>query len=290
MKKLIGILAVVVAMFMVSLISIGSARAYKQITANEAFDKWVEGAKIIDVRTAAEYFWVGSCAKVINITLKDGTEIVPDHGKALEYMGYEVYWVGGTLEVKSVKDIANITTEAIAYNIPWKMWANGLTKTSDEKYKAGGIVVKYLFGLIVQEKFPDKTTPIITMCRSGDRSEAAAAYLEDLGYEEVYEIDNKVAVEAAEAAGKPVGKRGGHGGFQGGSYSNIYNGYRGYPNRLPLVGFGIPDDTDPSTREVETVTADLGSDDKDDSVSWLDTGLPISQTFPSNLVWQQLIQ
>jgi hypothetical protein len=49
MKKLIGILAVV--MFMVSLMSIGSAKAFEQITANEAYDKWIEGAEIIDVRS-----------------------------------------------------------------------------------------------------------------------------------------------------------------------------------------------------------------------------------------------
>jgi rhodanese-related sulfurtransferase len=192
--------------------------------------------------------------------------------------------------MSGVKDIEKVTTEAIAYNIPWKMWANGLTE-SDGKYKAGGIVVKYLFGLIIQEKFPEKTTPLILMCRSGHRSSAAADYLESLGYTEVYEIDNRVKEASDEAAGKEIGKRGGRGGFQGTGYSSVYNGYRGYPNRLPLVGFGIPDpDADSSTREVETVTADLDSDDKDDSVSWSDTGLPISQTFPLDLVWQHLIQ
>jgi len=60
MKKLIGILAVV--MFMASVLFIGSARAYETLTAQEAYDMVDAGSAIIvDARTTEEYVWVGTC-------------------------------------------------------------------------------------------------------------------------------------------------------------------------------------------------------------------------------------
>ncbi len=224
MKKVIGVLAVVI--FVVSVMSIGSAKAFEQITAQKAYEMVAAGeATLIDVRTTAEFLWVGTCK------LPDGTT---------------------------------------PYNIPWKIWAYQFS--GDEKVKAGGIVVKRLFGRLVQKTFPDKTKPLILMCRSGHRSSAGADYLESLGYTTVYEIDNALKEEAD--AAKPVGKRGGRGGFQGSGYKGAYNGYRGYPGR------------NPKGMAPGTVTADLL--DKDQSVSWSDTGLPMTQSVDKDKIWMYM--
>jgi rhodanese-related sulfurtransferase len=219
-----GIICIAVAMIMVSVMAIKDTEAFKQVTAQEAYDMVAAGnAAIVDVRTTAEYVWVGTCK------LPDGST---------------------------------------PYNIPWKIWAYNFAPTG-EQYEAGGIVVEELFGFLMERTFPDKTESIITMCRSGHRSESAAAYLEDMGYVDVYEIDNKVAQEADEAAGTAFGKRGARGGFQGssGNCPAPYEGYRGWPNRVTPG----------------TVTADLT--DKSQSVSWMDTGLPITQKFDISKIW-----
>jgi len=197
MKKVIGVLAV--AMFIVSAMAIGKAVAFEQITAQEAYDMVAAGtAKLIDVRTTAEYVWVGTCK------LPDGTT---------------------------------------PYNIPWKIWAYQFT--GEEKVEAGGIVVETLFGALVQRTF-DKTTSLILMCRSGKRTDDAAAYLDSLGYT-VYEIDRP-------------GVKTGHGGFQGSGHDDPYDkGYRGWPGRVNY--------------------------DESVSCSWMDTGLPITQTVDKDKIW-----
>lgn len=219
-----GIICIAVAMIMVSVMAIKDTEAFEQVTAQEAYDMVAAGtAAIVDVRTTAEYVWVGTCK------LPDGST---------------------------------------PYNIPWKIWAYNFAPTGDQ-YKAGGIVVENLFGFLMERTFPDKTEPIITMCRSGHRSSAAADYLESLGYTDVYEIDNEVKEAADETAGTAVSKRGGRGGFQGSS-SNCpapYEGYRGWPNRVTPG----------------TVTTALT--DKNQSVSWMDTGLPITQKFDIQKIW-----
>ena len=253
MKKVIGMLAIV--MFMVSVMAISSAQAtetegFTQITAQEAYNMVEAGdAKLIDVRTTAEFLWVGTCK------LPDGTT---------------------------------------PYNIPWKIWAYRFSGT-DGKVKAGGIVVKRLFGTLIQRTFPDKNTPLILMCRSGHRSSAAADYLvNELGYTTIYEIDNVLKEEADEAEGTEVSKRGGRGGFQGSSSNSKHcfgetdpkASYRGYPNRLELNVEGNPlgdycyYETDSSKLEDGT-----NYKDKNVSVSWMDTGLPITQTVDKNKIW-----
>lgn len=152
------------------------------------------------------------------------------------------------------------------YNIPWQIWAYQFSET-DGKVKAGGIVVKTIFGTLIEKTFPDKTTPLILFCRSGHRSTYGAEYLETLGYTDVYEIDNPLK----EVEDYP----GGSGGFQGSSgVDPNEKGYRGYPERLPGPGPGV------------TLEIDKGEiDNKNDSVSWMDTGLPMTQTVDKDKIW-----
>ncbi|MDL2123581.1 MAG: hypothetical protein LWX51_10965 [Deltaproteobacteria bacterium] len=209
-----------IAVFVSSVMAIGSAEAFDQISAQNAYDmvvtkdvgvvttdlggpklKEVEPA-LIDIRTLAECSWVGSPAD--------------ENGNP------------------------------IAVNFPYKLWTH---RIDCETRKPILRTVKHLFGFLIRRTFPDKDTPLMLMCRSGKRSDEAAKYLETtLGYNNVYEIDIQ-------------GENGGpgRGGFQGSSKSSPsgFGGYRGWPGRC-----------DPS-----------------DSVSWMDTGLPITQKLDCSKIW-----
>jgi len=230
MKRL-AILAV--AMFVVSMLLGGNVKAYETITAWEVYEAGENnpeiinnGAYFIDVRTTAEFLWVGTCK------LPDGST---------------------------------------PWNIPWKIWTNTVSET-DGKVKAGGIVVKELFLSLVKRTFPEGSI-LVLMCRSGHRSTDAAKYLEEqLGedYYTIYEIDNPL--KNAENG------KGGSGGFQGSSSVDPNDkGYRGYPERLPFCS---------ETTEHPCV-ARYGSEiaDPSDSVSWMDSGLPITQTVDKDKIW-----
>lgn len=103
---------------------------------------------------------------------------------------------------------------------------------------------------------------IIIFCRSGGRSSSAADQLETAGFLNVYEIDNYM-------------NDGGRGGFQGSGYSGSYGGYRGYPERLP------------SNMAPHKIKVKLDSNritNPDDSVAWMDSGLPITQEIDQDLI------
>lgn len=215
-KKLFAVLVVFTA---VLAIGVGSAAAFENVTAQEAYDMINSSqATLIDVRTLEEVVWVGSPA------------LLP----------------GG---------------DPIAYLIPWKFWT-GVDVDGKSTYELNGD-----FDALVLGEFDDEDQALITMCRSGKRSTAAALRLEDLGFENVYELDNPLKEEENGV--------GGRGGFQGTNYKNIYDGYRGHPERLP--------ENDSSWKTtVETVTEDIRNED--DSVSWKDTGLPITQKVDPDLI------
>jgi rhodanese-related sulfurtransferase len=217
-KKLFKCIALI--MFTaVLVICVGSAAAFEQITAKEAYDMVNSGqATIIDVRTLEEAVWVGSPA------------LVP----------------GGN---------------PIAYLIPWEFWT-GVDANGNSTYEPNPD-----FNALIEQTFPDNGQALITMCRSGHRSTKAAERLEDLGYTNVYEIDNFLK----EISSYP----GGNGGFQGSNYSNNYNGYRGYPDRLPV-------NSSPWKTTLETKTYRINN--PDDSVSWMDTGLPITQKIDPEMI------
>ncbi|MFH1402522.1 MAG: rhodanese-like domain-containing protein [Patescibacteria group bacterium] len=162
----------------------------------------------------------------------------------------EVVWVGSpALEAGG---------SPVAYLIPWKFWT-GVDEAGKSTFELNGD-----FNALVEQTFPDKEQTLIFICRSGKRSSAAIESVKDLGYKGVYEIDNPLKEAADVEAGKPVDERGAHGGLQGTSYSDAYAGYRGYPDRLQ--GGQI---------KVETETDKIKN--ADTSVSWMDTGLPITQ-------------
>ena len=124
-----------------------TAAAYDNLTPQEAYDAVVEeGAYILDVRTEAEYDWVGH-PFILN---EDDVEI-----------------------------------ERII-NIPYKL-QNGVTMILNPTFLSN---INVIFG-------SSQDVHIITMCRSGGRSKAAATALENAGYTNVsnmvegFEGDNK---------------------------------------------------------------------------------------------------
>ena len=171
----------------------------------------------------------------------------------------EAYWVGSP---------ANMAGEAIAYLIPWQfmtMNPDG-TKTKQDNED---------FAATIQALFPDLDAPLILMCRSGGRSTHAGNLLDSLGYTQIYELDN--------AAKEALNGSGGRGGFQGTSYSNAFAGYRGYAGRLPLhtcseisVVWGQ------NKLTTETTT---GPVNPEASVSWTDSGLPMTQSLNADLIF-----
>jgi len=225
------------------------AQALTGITAEEAFDAVqlqedpITGADakvaLVDVRTRAEYEWVGTPAMVNQIWLKDTTfPIVPDLGKVklvnrtgfLEYSLLE-YSVDGRRKWTPISKVAKLDTLPIAINIPYKLWDESTAKTlPNPDFNAK----------IAELASPGNVDVLIVFCRSGSRSSSCGTQIENAAlFDAVYEIDDPTP-----------GSAGGVGGFEGSPYSEVYNGYHGFPGRLT---------------EVQTVP----------SVSWKDAGLPI---------------
>jgi len=228
------IIVLVVCIFMLLLTV--SAMAFESITAAKAYQMAMEeGAKLIDVRTLEEYYFIGTCADQPN-------------------------------------------GNPIAYNIPWKIWEDYAIKQADGYYKPALTTVSELFKYYITYLFPDKDTILIVFCRSGHRSSAAAAYLEEeLGYTNVYEIDNYLT----EAIDPP----GGRGGFQGSSANSReqFAGYRGYPKRIkgkPVYG-KVP---------LEVLIKAWEPKTEEDSVAWMDIGLPLTQKLDPTLIYLYMIE
>ncbi|MBW1717640.1 MAG: hypothetical protein JRJ77_17820, partial [Deltaproteobacteria bacterium] len=89
MKKISTICAVVTLMISVIAIGIAAADGPIPITADQAFNMKAadpDHTVIVDIRTTAEYHWVGTCAKVTEIQTTNGT-ITPDNGKVKLVLG-----------------------------------------------------------------------------------------------------------------------------------------------------------------------------------------------------------
>ncbi len=224
MKKMVRIFTLV---FTVSMFAIGIAYADDPvpITADQAFDAYANqeypitpddpdpdppNVAIVDVRTTAEYYWVGTCAKVNKIITTKGKEIIPDNGKVILRANSRIleFEVDGEPSALNVKHVDEIETSPIARHIPYMTWDDeGCEKVDNDDF-AGEIEALAYEGINV----------IILMCRSGKRTNGCPASINTGLFKAVYEID------------QPDGKDG-RGGFQGTSYGDAYNGFRGFPGR-----------------------------------------------------------
>jgi hypothetical protein len=135
MKKMVRIFTVAL---MVSMFAAGIAYADDAvlipITAEQAFDAYANqedplsgdpaNIAIVDVRTTAEYYWVGACAQVDKIIKMNQDEIVPDNGKVILKANSSdlKFDVDGDLTTLNVEHVDEIVTSPIARNIPYKTW------------------------------------------------------------------------------------------------------------------------------------------------------------------------
>jgi rhodanese-related sulfurtransferase len=183
---------------------------------------------LVDVRTRAEYFWVGAASQVDEIITTKGESIAPDYGKVLLTRNgrFLRFKINGRNRRLQVKKIFGISLSPIALNIPYKLWVEDSYTLSENPNFISEI-----------EGLNDDYDVLIFFCRSGGRSEDCLLDFNTDLFDAIYEID------------QPDGKSG-RGGFEGSSYSNVYNGYRGFPERLTEI-------------------------QEHPSVSWKDTGLPI---------------
>ena len=200
---------------------------------------------------------VGSAAAVEQITAQEAYDMVNSGQATLIDLRTleECYWVGSPALAPGGDPIAVV--------IPWQIItidnSGMVTKGNNPDFDT----------LVLQEFGDDKDQALIVMCRSGKRSTAAAGELEQLGFTNLYEIDNYLK------EGEKEDSVGGRGGFQGTSYKNTYDGYRGHPERLP-------ENNSVWKITVETYTEDINN--TEDSVSWMDTGLPITQKIDPYLI------
>jgi rhodanese-related sulfurtransferase len=166
---------------------------------------------LVDIRSRAEFSWVGTAAKVTEIVFLDGEKVVPDHGKVtLEHDGmFIVYNVKGRNKRALVQKVKSMATTAIAVSIPYKLWNE----------TEGKLVTNPDFAAEIAKLQGDNVV-LIVFCRSGERSgeDQCGAVISPTGFDALYEIDQP-------------DKTTGNGGFEGNTYGNVFNGYRGFPGR-----------------------------------------------------------
>ena len=247
MKKILKFCSLII--LMTAILVVGNAQAEDvniPITADQAFDAYANqtdpltgesaSVAIVDVRTTAEYFWLGTTARVDGIVTKSGKEFWPYNGKVKMRLGsrFLKFKVERGERLRPVflpvSRVESIATAPIAYHVPYKIW--------DEASASLALNLDFAdqMNALANNGEPGSGFDIlILMCRSGKCSNTRVF---ETGYfAAVYEIDQPDGTD-------------GRGGFEGTNYSNIFNGYRGFPGR--------------NTRNQETP-----------SVSWADAGLPI---------------
>lgn len=224
------------------------------ISADEAFDAAAtqtdpltgEEAKValVDVRSRAEYYWVGTAAKVNEIVVKGQAETIkPDDGRVrLIHEGkFLEYTVAGRYQRIQVEKVERLDSAPLAISIPYRFW-------DEAQYK---LVKNDDFASSIDDLADADVKVLIVYCRSGSRSSQCVVTLDPNiagKFEAIYEIDDPEGI--ASVTGLP-----GVGGFEGSGYGAAYNGYIGFPGR--------------QTEFQEAPSA-----------SWKDSGLPIKIQSP----------
>ena len=212
-------------MLMFSLLVLGNLQAQEEenipITADQAFDAYADqvdpltgeeaNVAIVDVRSAAEYYWLGAPAQVDSIVTISGEEFLPYKGKVKMRLGgrFLKFKVEHGRRLRSVflpvSKVDSIETAPIAYHVPFKIWdEKSCSMTPNADFYDQMNALAHNFDIV------------ILMCRSGGRSNTRDFATEN--FAAVYEIDQS-------------DEKGGRGGFEGTTYSKVYNGYRGFPGR-----------------------------------------------------------
>ena len=273
------------------------------ITAEQAFDAVATGCLpdtpdvpgacygfgnviLVDVRTQTEVDFQGGPAKVDTIVLKNGTEIVPDMGKAIltqdgKFLNYTVNGKKKNLKVDKVKEVL---TSLIGKVAPCSRYTPG-PNPGEGKFEPDTDGFSEAMKQIAADA-PAGPLVAITMCNSGGRStQCPLAFITDEAqnlYALWYEIDRAgdeyitpdiFGTPPFVAAGAPPPRI--HmavlGGYSGSDYGGDYNGIIGFPGRQtqkqPISGW-VEFDTE------APLGVRLGAP-SGPTVSWKDSGLPI---------------
>ena len=228
-----------------------------RISATQAFDAYQsqtitgygneprQGVLVIDVRTPEEVYWVGQVAQVSSVDLKDGSSVVPDFyktvlqqdkfeskqdstGKKKESSWSISFTIDGEETSVPTDDIDKITTKPFAFNAPVEYRDVEANVKTLNPYIGSDV-------MSIVQQFNPLPQAVIFYCRSGQRSTIGCYY----GYcTELFQgfLENGIVGYEVELSGEEVGSEiNGNGGFEGSSYSNRFNGYRGFPGRMDIV-------------------------------------------------------
>ena len=189
------------------------------ITAEQAFDavtqqidpltKETSRIALVDLRTTAEFYWVGACAKTVSIETRNRV-YYPKHGKVeLKWGSYLVFRTDTSRRHRTENlplwRVKNIQTQDISIHIPTHIWDEEAVETYPNLDFSAQV-----------EALSSDYDVIILMCRNGERSNTRDFNTQL--FNAVYEIDQPDGTD-------------GYGGFQGNSYGDTYNGFRGFPGR-----------------------------------------------------------
>lgn len=168
---------------------------------------------MVDARTRAEFYWVGTTCMAPEIELVNGSVRTPDMGKVQVVAGgmLLMFEENGWRRFVRTRDVASVTLTPIAISIPYLLWNEDTASNEPNGPEFENFVREV-------EALAETYDTVIFFCRSGGRSQNCLANFDTTLFDEIYEID------------QPDGKSG-RGGFEGTTYGNAYNGYRGYPGR-----------------------------------------------------------
>ena len=79
---------------------------------------------LVDVRTRAEYFWVGAACQIDEIITSNEETIVPDNGKVVLTQNgrFLTYTIDGRNKRLQTKNVSRLNLSPIAMSIPFKLW------------------------------------------------------------------------------------------------------------------------------------------------------------------------
>lgn len=162
MRKLTFVFALSVVFICVSMSWAGPTFP-NNLTPQEASDKVEQhGAVILDVRTSPEYALIGHPKWKTGSTTYEATNIP------------FFFWGTHTGDIYNPNKVDQYMTNKYGQTIYYPRYGN---RRSAKWFVAD-----------VEKAVPIKTTPVICMCRSGQRSCWAAYYLVEAGYSEVYNM------------------------------------------------------------------------------------------------------
>jgi len=172
---------------------------------------------LVDVRTRAEYFWIGAACQVDEIITTNGKVYYPDRGKVLlsrngRFLNFDL---NGKFRRLRVRKVSEVFMSPIAKNIPFSLWVDN-PQPGESFLKSNPHFADDVNALA------DDYEVLIFFCGNGKRSGLSVDYFDTHLFKAIYEID------------QPDGENK-MGGFAGNSYGNVYNGYNGFPKRRTKI-------------------------------------------------------